>query len=334
MEALNEGPGRMATAFVIRIQEPRLDRIMEAIQALDRRYPLADGGAVFVRAMEVSVDGRPRIPSDEARTRLLAAMARTVFTQRDVWGRRNERPRFSHSSGRPTFISPTQPLSAGSHDDWWNLPVAKRLPADATFYVGERDGEVMWRVMDKVIDRQNRQAGTWVELEEREKRVSVEVTLGWKELHRLGVRELADLRTFSFTKLQGSYLSFRLPTFRDTAGPPTLGTLSNRVIEGSRGRIFKDVGVLGLGAYDASRGAWLKPHRNGMRAELRRRGREPGRPRVGTGSTGTTVAWERMNKKVGMALRHLQQRERAAMARAAEEEASEPEPRTAGGARA
>ncbi len=42
--------------------------------------------------------------------------------------------------------------------------------------------------MDKIIDRQNRAAGTYEALEEQEKRARVEVTLRYDELKRVGLR--------------------------------------------------------------------------------------------------------------------------------------------------
>jgi hypothetical protein len=236
-----------------------------------------------------------------------------------VWAQKKDRPRFVFARGvKPTIISPVEPLTAQSSDDWWVLPAEKRLPADATFYVGERDGDVMWRIMDKVIDTQNPEAGTQTELGADERRVRIEVTLQGQELLDLAGFELSELDVFSFTRLQGSYFSFRLPTFRDTAGPPTVGTLSARVIERRRRRIYMDVGVLGLGAFDVSRAAWNKPHHDELRAEFRRQGRKLERPRVGAGSFRTMVVWEKMNKKVETALRHLQKRVRDEMRQADE----------------
>lgn len=321
VEALDEGPGRMATRFAVRVQEPQIGRLLGAVEALDRRYPLAGGGSVLVRAMEISVDARPRIPSEEARGLLLAAMMRTFHARRGIWTPERARPRFSFSRASPTFISPKDPLESRSRDAWESLAAIKRLPADATFYVGERGGEVLWRLMDKVLDQQNPAAGTRIELEAHERRVRVEVTLGSEELMDIAALELAGLGCVSFTELQGRFFTFRLPTFQDSAGPPTVGTLSARVIEAKRRRVFKEVGVLGLEAYDASRMAWLKPHRDALRDERRQQGRALERRRVGTGPTGTTIAWAELNRTMQTALRHLQERvrkdiEEAAAARA------------------
>lgn len=97
-----------------------MPQVMQATETLDRCYPLADGRAVFVRALGIGVGARPRTPSDEIRGRLIAAMTRTYFTQRDIWLHKDDRPRFSFPC-KATFISPA-PHAAESRDNWWSVP--------------------------------------------------------------------------------------------------------------------------------------------------------------------------------------------------------------------
>lgn len=72
----------------------------------------------------------------------------------------------------------------------------------------------MMRLMDKVIDRQDRDAGTFLALNDVEKRVRIEVTLQKSVLHGLGVKTLQDLKGFKFNKLHGDHFQFFLPTIQ------------------------------------------------------------------------------------------------------------------------
>ena len=72
----------------------------------------------------------------------------------------------------------------------------------------------MWRVMIKQIDQQSIAAGTRRELPEEEHRVRIEVTLDFRELHKLGITTLAELKTFRYQTFQRGFFQFRLPTFR------------------------------------------------------------------------------------------------------------------------
>jgi hypothetical protein len=59
-------------------------------------------------------------------------------------------------------------------------PSSDRSPTyTSTFYVGEEnDPRAMWRIQNKVLDKQNKAAGMREELAEGNKRVRIEVTLG------------------------------------------------------------------------------------------------------------------------------------------------------------
>jgi hypothetical protein len=92
--------------------------------------------------------------------------------------------------------------------DWDNAPYT-----DGTLEVGAKEADMRWRIMDKVRDQQNRKAGTFIALDDKSKRARIEVTLDRPEVAALGVTSIDDLKKLNFTKLQGRYFRFLLPTF-------------------------------------------------------------------------------------------------------------------------
>lgn len=83
----------------------------------------------------------------------------------------------------------------------------------ATDYIGHRSAGALWRAVDKVIEQQNRTAGTLLELPVEKKRPRVELRLNLLEQKRLGISSMDALMGMNFARLQG--------TQRFLIAPPT-----------------------------------------------------------------------------------------------------------------
>lgn len=181
----------------------------------------------------------------------------------------------------------------------------------------------MIKLMDKVVDRQHRDVGTWIELEEEDRRVRIEVTLQCDELWKIGIAELNDFQDFSFTPIQGRYFQFKLPTFAPEPTNPKSPVDSARFgLEQFCIDKFLSTGSIGLQA----RRYALEQRRTelwpAIRHSARKESRKLLRNRRGTGPVGTFVAYEEMNKKIREALVHLTRREEKAWRRSESERGS------------
>lgn len=304
---VDPGPGGVTKSFQIRVQEPSIAGLQQVSDKLCGTYGLA--APPQISGIEISVDAYARNGEAEARELLLGVMQRTLHTGRDVWTNPDSRPRFSYGPGAPSFITPrpgtekktTSPL----------VPEHYVAPAlDGTMYVGARGEDLMIRLMDKVMDRQNRAAGTRHDLPEDKKRVRVEVTLTGLELERLKLRSLEELARFPFSTLQGEIFKFFLPTVpRVLPGARTARNLAQEFIETARRDIFLKAGILGLIAHERERAAERQKHVPDLKQFLMSQGRTMSRLRTGTGETAHLLACAELNRKVSEALRGLQRRE-------------------------
>jgi hypothetical protein len=160
--------------------------------------------------------------------------------------------------------------------------------------------------MDKVVDQQNRQAGTFKALDDHEKRARIEVSLGVAEIRRLGITSLDDLQQFGFANLQKEFFAFYLPTFSANEAVPVM---SQRAVKQMRSqervRKFLKTGLIGLQAMDKAWETRRSRNRSDIAAVLRSRGQPVSRFRTGKGKHGTLLAYVELNKRVETALRHL-----------------------------
>lgn len=301
-------PGGVATVFTVTFQEPSLAALKASQMLLREKF----GGASepFINEVEVSVDFKPRTPSDDSRSMMVAVLGRHLYPGRKFHLRATTRPRFSWGSGRHqnSPILRRSRLALDDGDLFLNPAGDTAPPVDATYYIGHRKVGPLWRVMDKVIDRQNQPAGTWIDLPEEEQRARVEVRLDQLELKALGVNNLDHLLGFKFAALQGPYFKFMLPTF---AAQTTSMSAADRRLERARVERFFNVGVVGLRAMDEQRRGERAKHRPTLTGHLRAKGRPtPVSDRGGAGAFGTFVAYALMNDRVAMALRKLGERER------------------------
>lgn len=295
--------------FRVRFQEPDPDVVLAAIKAI--RDDMGIDGDVLVDGLEISIDFTPGVPGDDdQRLKLLAALVRHFMPNRNVvTGRRDDRPRFAWDAGRQatSFLFP-KPGRSRKMDPLMFNELDLSPCADATLYYGRKSGECLWRIMDKVIDRQNRETGTARNLADDEKRVRIEVSLKGSELDRLGLLTLDDLLRFRFTMLTG-YFRFLLPTFVDRSAllPGHMTSVRLRR-DDERVRKFTTTGVVGLHAMDGAWSNWRRQQRKDMRALFRSRKIPLANTRVAKGSMQTFVAYADLNDRVKMALEKLTQR--------------------------
>ncbi|RCW87589.1 hypothetical protein [Phyllobacterium bourgognense] len=311
IEVLNERAGRVSSEFEVRIQDADLRIVQRAVDAVEAKFGL--NGDPVVQAIEISVDFTPKSPSQQLRSKLVGVMIRHFMPTRDIISYRRDRPRYSwgrRSDGntRAVLPWPKDPCVM----DQSLVCIDSDLPAhiDATFYLGEDGSDCSWRIMDKILDRQNPSDGSRAVLAEADRRVRIEVTLRGQYIGKLGLERLDDLKRYSFTKMQGDFFRFMLPTFEDTS---RMMSGTSRAVwthfERLRRMKFLNTGVLGLNAYDDARKRIVRPVRNMVRRDLKKRGHTLSlKPRVGDGIAGTGVAYKDLNKRVEAALRELRDR--------------------------
>lgn len=317
IKVVDETPGRVSNVFEVTFQEPDLSLVNRICGLLDKKFGLQ--APPVVAAIEVSVDFRSRFRDARDRAKLFMALTRHFEASRDVLSNYSDWPRFTFGDGdKETVGALGRKEGRPDLDDVYLVSVeADRLPfVDACYYVGAKEADTRWRIMDKVIDRQNRAAGTFVSLDDIDKRVRIEVTLDRSVIAGFGVDYLTDLPRLPFAQLQSRFFSFVLPTFADASHFHVGAVKAAKFMhERKREQKFLGTGVIGLAAMD---GAWarrLKAIRKDATVRLRSNGRAV-KPikRVGRGSSGHYLAYQELNDRVGVALRHLGQRVAAALA--------------------
>lgn len=300
------GPGGVTRTFTLRLQDATLSLLHDCRAQLTARYGVA--AEPIVNEVEVSVDFTPVVPADEARYKMVAVLCRHLFTARQVTNRASTRPRFSWGKLSKQNGAVVGDPRIKADNSLLNPAGDSPAPVDATYYIGHRKIGPLWRVMDKVLDRQNRNAGTWVKLKDSEKRARVEVRLDKLELSRLGVITLSDLTRMNLARLQGEYFRFMLPTFL-TINPTTHA--ADLYWERVREERFLNAGVLGLSMLDKEREQQRRSHRKSLIRYLRPKQKPvPVAKRTARGPTGTFISYQSLNDRVSMALRKLMERER------------------------
>lgn len=305
-------PNAASNTFAITIQEPKISRVYEAMEILRSKFGLAMDPVV--RGMEISVDFTPRTPSDLDRARMMRVLANHISVHSDVIANIRERPRTVWGTGSGNtqrLLFDSGRLSEIENREFLISPDRDSSPfADGTLEIGAREASARWRVMDKVKDQQNHSAGTFLDLDDGSKRARIEVTLDLPELRDLGVEYLDDLKALNFTKLQGRYFRFYLPTFDGSAETMTGARPAfEKWRDRSRTIKFMKTGMIGLKAMEQALGEQKREMRRAAIPMIHRLGLTASKiERVGLGETRTFVAYEELNKRVLTALRNLGKR--------------------------
>lgn len=298
--------------FDIRFQEPEVSDVLKAMDALHSKFGLVLDPVV--RSIEISVDFTPKAPNDLERARLVRVLMIHLQVNEDVISEVRDRPRtvWGRGEGKTNRLLYNSARLTSEENKRFLIETDRdRAPyTDGTLEVGEKNAPVTWRVMDKIIDRQNVAAGTYMPLDDKSKRARIEVTLDRPEVKALGITYLDDLRTLNFTRLQGRYFQFMLPTFvsqanRKTGKRKAIAAASNP----DRTSKFSKTGVIGLKAMDEVRAEhWLQMRRT-ILPDLHERGlRLSPINRTARGVAGTFVAYDELNDRVRIALRNLGKR--------------------------
>ena len=353
VKAIKPRPGGVSDTFDVRFQEPASIRaVLEICDKVENAYGLKSRPEVV--GLEVSVDAYPAKPSDSARAQILGVIQRTIFTDRDIWTDQFARPRFQFESKetaqdeespeefhddednseedsavedcadegvvakkkkrKSPYIAPDPDPKKAEGKSAFNPEHFEVMPLDATIYLGREFSPVMIRIMDKIIDRQNRKAGTWEDLTDDRKRARIEVTLNDVELKKLGIGTVDDLCGLNFRKLQKKYFQFMLPTFEKAGSGKMTGKGARLAWWAAwRQEVFKRSGVVGVMAMDNEREKFRMMKLPDLKTLLRRLGRPFRMKRTGTGTTQQMMAYEALNEKVAVALRSLGEREARAM---------------------
>ena len=119
---------------------------------------------------------------------------------------------------------------------------------DHTYYVGEADGPIMFRIMDKVTDRRDPVAGTAddLPLEERRSRIEVALQGDWEACGghgAAGFKTVGDLIDRPFNAIRTWAFEFYRPTFGQVTMKDDLGL---RAVADETS-VFHNSGVYGLG---------------------------------------------------------------------------------------
>lgn len=188
VHALNTGPGEAATRFKAQFHDIEcFAELQEALRVLASSHELI--GEVMVDTLEVSLDFYPRDATRESARQFAEHLARRL--------KANDRnPRLGGDKG--TIVLRKAP----------DLPLTLR---ERTFYVGNTDDPVRWRVYLKQTDHGRM-------LRDDEVRARAEVTLSGNSLTALGINTLTHLRQFNFSLLS------RLLRFRRLHLPESDGT--------------------------------------------------------------------------------------------------------------
>ncbi|MEO3387596.1 hypothetical protein [Mesorhizobium sp. CAU 1741] len=309
--ALEEKAGGVTDVFDVRLQEPSILQLRELERHFERKYGLHM--IPLVRSMEISVDFYPREQGEEARARLHTALTRHFWTSQTFFQAPGSRPRFVPGLiKKVSHVVRYKSTASMQTNDHFAISTEEDQPpsVDTTYYIGPKEGPVSWRIMDKVVDNQNRATGTRRELAEAEKRTRIEVTLGQTPLSSVGVEHLYDLEKLNFARLQGEFFKFMLPTFVDERQlKPGRRVAMMAWTERRRAEKFRNAGVIGLQVMDDALKRKEKPVRKDLLAHLARKGlKARPSPRHGKGPVGNLVAYEEINERVGIALRNLGKR--------------------------
>ncbi|SIR42232.1 hypothetical protein [Bosea sp. TND4EK4] len=305
---VDETPGRVSSVFEITFQEPDLRQVNSICWLLDAKFDLQ--ALPIVAAIEISVDFRSRFRDAHDRAKLFMALTRHFEPSRDVISNHSDWPRFTFGEGEDDTVGAIGRKKGWPvlDDDYLMSVDADRQPfVDACYYVGARESDIRWRIMDKVVDRQHVAAGTSVSLDDIDKRVRIEVTLSRSAVAGLGIDYLTDLAHLRFATLQSKFFSFVLPTFSATSQLSAGAMKAVRLVhEEKREQKFLGTGAIGLGAMNT---VWARRMKT-VRKDVRSRSRTSGRTmtpakRVGRGASGSFLAFEELNERVRVALRCL-----------------------------
>ncbi|EJL51639.1 hypothetical protein PMI09_04429 [Rhizobium sp. CF122] len=318
-EALDLGAGKTATQYRLRVQEPDFAIVRKVMEDIEAEYGLTAPARVV--GLEVSIDAYPRTAGEEARARLHGVLVRHFFPTTAVLTGDKKWPRFV-----PGMIDDTDHIVGRNKEDVTLDVIDRMTPSTdrpvlyaSTFYVGEKaDKRALWRIQNKVLDKQNKAAGTREVLPEDRKRIRIEVALGPDGCREAGLQSFETIGDFKFTRLQKLYFQFVKPTFGvfPHGGAGAHISAVRRQAEETRRQRFLNAGVLGLQIREDAREELRRLEMASFTSWHKSRGSKmPRKIRTGAGPYGSMVAYEELARIVERALSGLQKRVRREMVR-------------------
>lgn len=128
--------------FKITVQEPDIASVVKALEAIDEKFGLRFEPSIL--GIEFSVDFTPHEPSDLLRAKMHRVLSSHLLTDRDI---------LTNGLARPRTVWGTEFKVLQLVD---SAGTAKQSTfVDGTTFFGQKGADVHWRVMDKIIDRQN-----------------------------------------------------------------------------------------------------------------------------------------------------------------------------------
>ena len=311
-EALDLGEGKTATRYKLRVQEPDLETVRKVLSDLESAYGFEVPASIS--GIEISIDFYPVKPSEEARARMHGVLVRHFYPTTRVLRSSKTWPRFMPGSVKKSDYTVSRNESDSSLDIGARMTPGMDRPAlyDSTYYIGERDDpRAFWRIQNKVLDKQNKAAGTRDRLSDEKKRVRIEVTLGHVGCREIGLEQFSDLETLRITRLQKGFFQFMKPTFaivRPASSRPGSTAVKRKVEEYQRQR-FLNAGVLGLQIREDAKVELRALEMPNIRRWHRRSGSKvPPKIRAGVGAFGAMIAYEELTRMVERALAGLQRK--------------------------
>ncbi|HIB64797.1 MAG TPA: hypothetical protein EYO33_06750 [Phycisphaerales bacterium] len=299
-----------ASRFSVMLNEPTKETLRQALDVFAKLETVDCGGLITV--LEVSIDIYPKKREDEAaRATMTDLLRRHAFPKETIWRRPGGWPRWvgnakSTTTGQTSAthflfgngkVAPTQRLSRDG------LNKKELTPANATTYFGPRDVPVPFvRIMDKVIDNQNRPKGSRDELDVTSRRSRIEVLLrGDALVEFMGTPHVDHLGEVDFQKLRSTYFRFAIPTLPGHS-TPALAAASNNEVRKMDLAAFAVGGVVGVQLLQAHRRTRLHQHRKQRNKE---RTEKKDYDRNGGGEWGYLSSHKDMDRKIQNALEKI-----------------------------
>ncbi|MEB8386880.1 hypothetical protein OO012_06540 [Rhodobacteraceae bacterium KMM 6894] len=320
---VNPGAGKESDEFDIKIQEPSSAALVAAaIEAVSKER--GERRAPELREIEFSLDVYSRGGDEQERDKMVGLLQRTYFAETTRWQDDMDMPRTiamnvgeSDPKTETSYLTPEMGAKRNSSLNVRPGADEFRSPfVEGTMYLGAKDTSGMIRIQNKVRDQQYPEKGTFNALAADQARARVEVTLKSCDLELFGLRELRDLKGFSYAKLQKKYFQFMLPTF--ACEDPEKSSATNAVValgEHKRADVFLKSGILALLRRDEVWENHKASERPKVKKVFRLQGWTINQSRTGSGSRSTMISYDLMNKEVATAFRHLGERDQRAWAR-------------------
>ncbi|OUD08934.1 hypothetical protein BVC71_09455 [Marivivens niveibacter] len=290
-------------AFRIKFQEPEsLAFVAQRLEKLAKQHPY--GTAPQVVDIEVSVDAYSHARRDIEHQRMVGLLTKTLYAKGEHFKSSLKKPRFTWGKlpKETEFVTPDTSNPLPPYVNVYDHDLYKSAAVDATFYLGARKHGSLTRIMHKVIDTQTKH--TSKALAEDEKRARIEVRTGKDWLRENELTEVADFRSYSFTKMQGDFFQFKLPLLGKTT-PQSKSKFND--ITGID--TFRNGGTIAVQGRDLL----LKPFRSNvfkvLKAHLRRRGNPFRTPSIRKEGAVDFISYSELSKNIRTALQNLTDRE-------------------------